>query len=104
MTKIRAQVLVREFGNRPGQFDTRWAATDDDEGEQSRPAQRIGLTFRSLQGQQDAAADGGGVLEGLQARRVRLPLVMAEVSMARTGGEYQGVVAQHGAILEQHLA
>ena len=57
-----------------------------------RALRGIGLDLGPLEGQQDAAADGGGVLERLQARRERLPFVMAEIGVLRAGGEHQGVV------------
>ena len=43
--------------------------------------------------QQNAAADLGGVFDGLEPRRHRLPIVVAEVMMMRAGGQNQRVVA-----------
>ena len=63
---------------------------------------RIGLALGALEGEQDAPANRGGVLERLQAGRERLPFVMAEIGVARAGGEDQRVVGQRCAVIEQH--
>ena len=44
----------------------------------------------------------GGVFQRLQARRERLPLVMAEIGVTRAGGENQRVVGHGVAVIEQH--
>ena len=55
---------------------------------------RIALALGALEGDQDAPPQRGGVLQRLQARRERLPFVMAEIGVARAGGEHQRVVGQ----------
>ena len=63
---------------------------------------RIALALGALEGDQDSPPQRGGVLERFQARRERLPFVMAEIGVARAGGEHQRVVEQRIAVIEQH--
>ena len=67
-------------------------------------ALRIGLAFRALQGQQNSAPDRGGVFQSLEAGRVRLPFVVAEIGMPCPGGQHQRVVIQRAAVIEHHAA
>ena len=43
----------------------------------------VGLAFRPLEGEQNAAPDGCRVFEGLQARREGLPIVVTEIGVPR---------------------
>jgi hypothetical protein len=52
----------------------------------------IGLAFSRFERLKDAPANIGGILDGLQPRRERLPFVMAEVMKSRTAGDDQSVV------------
>ncbi len=60
------------------------------------------LALGALEGDQDTPPQRGGVLQRLQAGRERLPFVMAEIGMARAGGEDQRVIGHGVAVLEQH--
>ena len=62
----------------------------------SAPSSRA---LRRLEGEQDAAADLERVLQRLESRGEPLPLVVAEVRVARAGGEDEGVVGE-GALVE----
>ena len=53
-------------------------APDNDEIEQPRPLGRIGLGLGLFEGEQDAAADIGRVVDGLQAGRERSPVAMTK--------------------------
>ena len=59
--------------------------------------------LRFLERQQDAPADLGRVLDLLQARRDRFPLVMAEVVVPRAGRDDQ-IVVRDAPLSDQHLA
>ena len=63
---------------------------------------RIGLALGALERDQNAPPQRGGVLERFQSRRERLPFVMAEIGVARAGGEHQRVVRHRVAVVEQH--
>ena len=59
---------------------------------QARALRRVGLALGALEGQQQAAADLGGVLDRLQAGSELLPLVVAEIVVRGAGGDDQRVV------------
>ena len=61
------------------------------------------LALGAFEGQQQAAADLGGVLDGLQAGRDGFPLVVAEIVVGGAGGDDQRVVG-HFAVAQDDLA
>ena len=83
---------ARQLGDGARHLDAGRAAADHDEGEEA--AARLGLVggLGILEGGQDAAADGGGVVDLLQAGRHALPFVVAEIGMPRAGRQHQIVV------------
>ena len=83
-----------ELGDLPRHLDAGRAGADDDEGEPAPPPLRIRLDLGRLEGAEDAAADLERAVERLQLGRVRLPLVVAEVGVARAAGDDQRVVAE----------
>ena len=70
----------------------------------SSAARRSGSVSRSARSKATRMPppDRRGVLERLQARRERLPLVMAEIGVARAGREHQRVIGNAVAVFEQH--
>ena len=102
LRKSGGSVSLRQFGDGAGEFDAGRAGADDDEGQKRRAPRRIALALGALEGDQNAPPQRGGVLQRLQAGRERLPFVMAEISVARAGGEHQRVVGQRVAVIEQH--
>ena len=102
LRKSGGSVSLRQVGDGAGHFDAGRAGADDDERQQRRAPRRIGLALGALEGDEDAPPQRGGVLQRLQARRERLPFVMAEIGVARAGGEHQRVVGQGIAVIEQH--
>ena len=85
------------------ELDAGGPAADDDEGEPRASAGGVGGALGLLEGAEDAAADEGGVLEGLEAGGGGLPLGVAEVVVAGAGGDDEGVVAE-AAVGEEDLA
>ena len=65
-----------------------------DEGEQRRRRAAIGLALGALEGEQHAPADLERVLDRLQARRERRPLVVPEVGVRGAGGDDEVVVGE----------
>ena len=102
VAEVGRQRVARQFGDGAGEFDAGRAGADDDEGQQRGAPLRIGLALGALEGDEDAPPQRGGVLERLQARRERLPFVMAEIGVPRAGGEHQRVVGHGVAVIEQH--
>ena len=101
--EVVLQGVVGDLAQRPGELDAGRPGADDDEGQPGLALGRIGLALGGLEGEQDAAADLGRVLDGLQARREGLPFVVAEVVMGRAGGDDQ-LVVRHLAVTEPHAA
>ena len=64
----------------------------------------IGLALGRFECDQDPPAHLEGVLDGLEARRERCPLVVAEVRVASPGRHDQGVVVDRSAVPHQDLA
>ena len=102
VAEVRRQRVLRQFRDGAGEFDAGGAGADDDEGQECCPTLRIALALGALEGHQDSPPQRGGILQRLEARRERLPFVMAEISVASAGGEHERVVGQCVAILEQH--
>ncbi len=100
--EIPGERVVREVGDRAGQFDARGAGADDHKGQQRLPPYRIGLALGFLERQEDAAANGRSVLDRLQAGRHRLPFVMAEIAVPGARRENQRLVGNRAPIGEAH--
>ena len=83
--EVPAQSVVRDLAERAGELDAGRAASDDHERHPFAPDLGIGLAFGRLERDQDPPAHLEGVLDGLEARRERRPLVVAEVRVARAG-------------------
>jgi len=79
-------------GTPPGQLDAGGSASDDDEREPRGPAVGVRLDLARLERCQDPATDLEGALERLDVGRERPPLVVAEIGVARPGGDDQAVV------------
>ena len=102
--EVPRQRIARQVGDRPGQFDAGRTAADDHEGEQRLEPRRVGFALGFLERQKDAAADRGGVFDRLQPGRRRLPVVMAEIAVARPRREDQRVVGNRASNREAHHA
>ena len=87
---------------RARQLDAGRPAADDHERHPLAPPVRIGFPFRGLERDEDALADLQGVLEGLEARRHGLPLVVPEVRVVGAGGDDQRVVFDRPAVGQDH--
>ena len=109
LTRVDAAELgrqrgARQFGDRAGKLDPCRTSADNDEGQKRRPLLFVGLALGLFEGEEYAAANGRRVLERLEARRERLPIVMAEIGVPRAGRQHERVVAQRRAGIEVKLA
>ena len=68
MAEVVAHVELRDVTDGAGQFDAGGPSADDDEVQFRVGAGLYHFPLRQLKGQQDAAADFGGILDGLEAR------------------------------------
>ena len=92
--EIARERLPRNLGERAGHLDAGRAAADHDKGEQPLAPARIGLPLGTLERQQHAPPDVERVLERLEARRGRAPLVVPEVGVRGAARHDQVVVRQ----------
>ena len=92
MAEIPGDRLARQLDDGAGELDAGRAAADDDEGEQLAAQSGSSVDFGLLEGGQDAGADLGRVADRLQARSCLLPFVVAEIGVARAGGDTRIIV------------
>lgn len=83
---------MRQLADGSRQLDARRAAAHDGKRHPLLPPCGVGFPLCPLEGLEDAAADLGGVLDGFQAGRQRLPFPGARVMLAGTGCQDQRVV------------
>ena len=92
MAEVAPQRVAPDLGHGAGHLDAGRAAAHDDEGQIGVAAHGVGLPFGALESQQDAPADLERVLEALEPGGERLPFIVAEVGVARAGGDDEVVV------------
>jgi hypothetical protein len=102
--ELAFQRVARDLGEHAGHLHAGGARADDHEGEPRGALHGVGFALGMLEGEQDALTDLERVLDGLQAGRVRAPLVVAEVAVSRAGREDQPVVGERLAVFQHHLA
>ena len=100
--KLLRQRLTRNFDDRAGHLHARGAAADEHEGEEALAFRRIGCPLGLLVRHQHPRPYPQRVVERLERRRVRRPVVVAEVGAAGAGGDDQVVVRQRVAVVEVH--
>src|SRR5262249_56858932 len=83
-----------QLGDRAGQFHASRTAADDDEGEPGPPRRFVLTALRRLEGKQKTATNVERVLDPLEARRYRCPIVVAEIAVLRTRGDDQEVICK----------
>ena len=87
-----AQRDVGQLGDGPRHLHARRAGADHHEGEEAPSRLGVAGLLGVLEGLQDAAADAGGVVDILEARRDLSHSVMAEIGVPRAGGQHQHVI------------
>ena len=97
MAEVVAHIELCNVGDGSGQLDAGGSTADDDEIERRVPAVLDHLALGQLEGEQDAAANLGGVFDGFESRRKRSPIVAAKVGVGSSGGQHQVVVRKLGA-------
>src|SRR5205814_5116779 len=109
LAEVAAQRIPGELGDLPGHLDAGRAAADDDERQPASPLLFVGLDLGGLERAEDPVADRERARERLQLRRVRSPVVVAEVRVLRSAGDDQRVVVERGPaltvreVVEHHL-
>ena len=100
--EIARERLARDLGERAGHLDAGRAAADHDKRQERLAPARIGFTLGTFERQQHAPPDVERVLERLEARRGRAPLVVPEVGVRRAARDDQIVVRQPLVIVAAH--
>ena len=95
--------MARDLREGARELDARRAGTDDDEREPGAARRRVARTLGRLEREQHATADLERVLDRLQPRCERRPVVVPEVGVGRPGGHDQEVVP-HLAVGQENLA
>ena len=103
VAEVVAHVELGDVADGAGELHAGGSAADDDEIERRVPALLEHLPLGQLKGQQHAAANLGGVFDGFEAGRERLPLVVAEIGVRGAGGENEIVVVEARAAGQRHL-
>jgi hypothetical protein len=100
VAELALERVPRNLGERAGQLDAGRAATDDREMQPRVASRGIALGLCVLEREQQAPAQQQCVVERLQARCVRGPLVVSEVGVSCAGREQQRVVVDRVAVAE----
>jgi hypothetical protein len=100
--EVAGQRAAGQLDDLPGHLDPGGSRADDDEGEPGVDGGVVGLELGHLERAEDAAAQLEGVVDGLHAGRVAREVVVAEVRLARAGGDDERVVRRHRLLAEHH--
>ena len=92
LRKSLLQRPVGELGDLAGHLHAGRAGADDHEGHQTVDLGLVGGQLGQLEGAEDPTAQLEGVVDALHARRELGEAVVAEVGLARAGGDDQLVV------------
>ncbi len=101
--ELPRQRVARDLTQRARQLDPGRSAANHHEGQQAVALDFVLGTLGVLERAQHPPADLERVLQALQPRGVRLPVVMSEIGMPRTGGKHQIVVGNRTSIGMQNL-
>ena len=87
VAEVAMHIETSDVGDCAGEFDAGGPSSDNNEVEGRVRALLHHLPLSKLKGEQNAAANFGGVFDGLEAGRERTPFVVAEVRMRSAGGD-----------------
>jgi hypothetical protein len=110
VAEVARQREAAHLTQRARQLHAGGPAAHDHEGEERALSRRVALDLRAFVGGEHAPPDLRRLLQGLEARRELLPLVVAEVEVAGPGREDQVVVGErpgvgeHAPAFEVHAA
>src|SRR5262249_27549631 len=99
--EVGCECSLRQFRDGAGHLHAGRAAADHDEVQQTAALLDIRFAFGAFKREQDPAAQIRGVIDGLQAWRVRRPIV-AEISVLGPGGNDE-VVERNATALRDHF-
>ena len=94
VAEVSRQREARDRRQHAGQLDACRTAADDHEGHVGRALRGVGRALGALEREQPAPAKLDRVLDALEARRERFPLVVAEVRVPRAGGDDEIIIIE----------
>jgi hypothetical protein len=100
VTKLAAQRVPRNLGERAGKLDTGRSTADDRKAEPGVALAGLVDGFRTLERQQQPPTDGECIVERLEPRRVPRPVVVPEIAVRRAAREHQIVEAEMRTVVE----
>jgi len=104
VAKLALERVACNLGECAGELNAGRAAADDREVQPRVAALRIGFGFGVFEREQQAPTQLQRVVERLQSRCVRRPLVVAKIRVRDAGGQQQRVVTDRAAVVENNAA
>ncbi len=101
--EIGGERAIGELGDGTCHLHAGGTAADDHEGKKAPTLGRIGLGFRTFECQQDAPPQIGGIVDSLETRRIRCPIVVTKVCVLRSCGENEKI-KRDAAAFRNHFA
>jgi hypothetical protein len=99
--EVPTKRLARDGDHDAGQLHAGRASANDDDGQVFHSLGFARCHLGALEGGKKAITNFQGILDGLQPWRARLPFVVPEVGVARSGGEDQVVVREFTPVAQQ---
>ena len=101
--EVAGQRMACQLGDRTRHLDPGRSAAHHDEAQEAAGLLRVGCHLGALERHQHALADQGGVVDLLEAGGRLLPVVAAEIGVARAGGEDEVVVGNPAHVIDHDL-
>jgi hypothetical protein len=98
--EVAPERVVGDLAQRAGQLHPGRASAHHHEGHPLLPTLDVRLAFGGFERDEDPSPDADGVVDRLEARGVRRPVVMPEVGVAGARGDHQRVVRDRAAVRE----
>src|SRR6516165_3933527 len=102
--EIGGDCAIGKFGYGARHLYAGRTAANDREGEKTSALDWIGFGFRTLERQQNAPPQIGGVVDGLQTRRVERPVVVTEICVLGSRREDEEVIRDASAFRNDFTA
>ena len=93
VAKVAGQCRMGELDERSGHLDAGRAGADQDKRQQALADLGVRHVFSLFEGEQNAAADQGGVVDRFEPWRQPRPVIVAEIGVLRSGRQDQVIVA-----------
>lgn len=102
--EVPPERTARDVGEHAGELHPGWPTAHDHERLPRLPRSEVIALLRLLEGEEKAVADLERIIDGLEPRRHGLPLIVAEVGVARAWREDEKVVWGLALVIRDHHA